>query len=351
MWVVVLAGGRGERLWPASRCNRPKQFIGLLDGPPLIQLTYRRALSLVPLDHQLYVVPERLSSKLRQALPEILEANLLLEPEGKNTALACGIAAQQIALKRPDEELLVLPSDQLITQEEEFKRCVEFGRGLAKEGWLVVFGVPPTRPETGYGYIQLGPELVRSNNYSAHRVERFKEKPSYRLARRYLASGAHLWNSGIFLWRADVFLEALRTHMPELFEPLQHYRPKVGTDKERRARRALYRAAPKTSIDYGVLEHAQNLAVVRATFDWDDLGSWLALERWLPKDLDRNVSFGHTCLMDVKDSIIWSDSGYVAGLGVEGLVVVKANNLVLVAKKERIQGLKQLIERLGPEFT
>lgn len=350
MWVVVLAGGRGERLWPASRRSRPKQFLRLLGAQPLINLTYRRACRLAQLSHQLYIVPEDLSGQLKEALPELREENLLLEPEGKNTALAVGLAAWHISLDRPEEEILVLPSDHLITQEREFKRCVEFGSSLARDGWLVVFGAPPTRPEPGYGYIRIGGEVAQGAGLQAYRVARFKEKPSYSTARRYL-SGSHLWNTGIFLWRADAILAAMERHMPGLFDGLKRYGSSIGTDGEREARQALYRTAPATSIDYGILEHAKNLAVVRANFGWDDLGSWLALERHLPRDLDRNVSFGNTWLMDVKDSIIWSDSGLVAGLGVEGLVVVKVEDVVLIAEKGRVQELKRLLERLGPEFT
>lgn len=350
MWVVVLAGGRGERLWPASRHSRPKQFLNLLGGEPLIELTHRRASSLTRLSRQLYVVPEDLSGPLKQALPELGEENLLLEPEGKNTALAIGLAAWHISLDWPKEEILVLPSDHLITQEEEFKRCVEFGASLAREGWLITFGVPPTRPEPGYGYIQIGGEVAQEAGLHAYRVTRFKEKPSYPTARRYL-SGGHLWNTGIFLWRADALLSAMELHMPGLFDGLKQYAPAIGTDREMEARQALYRTAPSTSIDYGVLEHAKNLAVVQANFGWDDLGSWLALERHLPQDLDRNVIFGDTCLMDVKGSIIWSDSGLVACLGVEGLVVVKVGDVVLVAEKGRVQGMKRFLERLDPEFT
>jgi mannose-1-phosphate guanylyltransferase len=346
LYTVIIAGGRGERFWPKSRRSFPKQFLRLFGKKSLIELTYERIKSFCPLIRQRYVIPSDLVRPLRKAMPGLKKNNVIAEPVGKNTALAIGLAAACIIREDPNAVLVVLSADHLITDTGRFCKGVEFARSLAKEGYLVTFGIPPSRPETGYGYIRAGKELRTKNGMTAFAAEGFTEKPSPERAREYLNLGNYFWNSGMFVWTGKAILEAIDRYLPELGRSLARFQPHIGTRQEQSTLKRLYQKAQSISIDYGVMEQAENIAVVRADFDWDDVGSWVALERHHEKNLDNNTIFGKYLGIDTKDSIIWAENGMVATLGIRDMLVVKAGEVVLVCPKARAQDVKKLIERL-----
>ncbi len=339
--AVILCGGRGERFWPKSRRALPKQFIALFGRNSLTQETSARVLPLCPPKRQLFVAPAEFESVLRGQLGQA--ARLAFEPMGRNTAPAIGLAAEYLRHEDPDATMLVLPADHLIEDQPAFLEAVQMGARLAQDGMLVTFGIRPERPDTGYGYIQLDRRIAGKGRLTAHRVRGFREKPSPARARAYLAAGNYVWNSGMFIWRVDTILAAFREFMPEFYAGLEAFRRTIGTRRERTALARLYRGAESISIDYAVMEKADNVACVRGTFDWDDVGSWLALGRHTRPDHSGNVAIGGFVARGSSNCLVDSDSGIVAALGVKDLVIVRAGDSVLVADRRRLADIKQLL--------
>lgn len=348
VYAVILCGGRGERFWPKSRRARPKQFIELFGRPSLTRDTSERVRRLCPKERQLFVAPEEFASVVRRQVSPA-PGNLLLEPLGRNTAPAIGLAAAHLAQRAPGSTMVVLPADHLIVNRAEFLRCLRRAVQLAANGLLVTFGIVPARIDTGYGYIKLGQPISGGSESepAAFAVDGFREKPDLVTAGRYVDSGEYLWNSGMFVWRTDAILEAMARHATELHDGLLNYARSIGTKSERKSRRRFYDRVESISIDYAVMERAENVAVVRATFDWDDVGSWLAVARHVPPDSSGNVAVGRFWGMDSSNCIIDTDSGLVATLGVTDLVIVRAGDAVLVAHRARLDDLKRLVAQLA----
>jgi mannose-1-phosphate guanylyltransferase len=254
-----------------------------------------------------------------------------------------------VYLKHQDSDatMLVLPADHLIEDRPAFLDAVRMGARLAQDGLLVTFGIRPERPDTGYGYIQLGSRIAGKGRLTAHRVLGFKEKPSPARARAYVAAGDYVWNSGMFIWRVDAILAAFLEFMPELYAELERFGKTIGTRREKHALVRLYRSAPSISIDYAVMEKADNVACVRGAFDWDDVGSWLALARHVKPDRLGNVVNGLLVSVDSSNCVIDSDSGIVAALGVKNLVIVRAGDAVLVADRKHLGKMKRLLAEIA----
>ncbi len=341
LYAVILCGGRGERFWPKSRRSLPKQFITLFGRDSLTQETSERVRPLCPAGRQLFVAPADFETVLRRQLGPA--ARLVFEPVGRNTAPAIGLAAEYLKHEDPDAGMLVLPADHLIEDRAAFLRAVRLGAELADKGLLVTFGIRPERPDAGYGYVQLGDRIAGRARMTARRVQAFKEKPSPARARAYLAAGNFVWNSGMFIWRVDAILAAFHEFMPEFHDQLETFGRAIGTGREKAALEQLYLDAPSISIDYAVMEKADNAACVRGTFDWDDVGSWLALARHIKPDDSGNVANGLLVARGSADCIVDSDSGIVAALGVKDLVIVRAGDAVLVANKKNLKDIKQLL--------
>ncbi len=348
LYSVILCGGRGERFWPKSRRSLPKQFIALFGDESLTALTSRRMTRLSPMARQLFLAPEEFGPLLRRQL-KLKKRNLLFEPYGRNTAPAIGIAAAYLHRLDPDATMAVLPADHLIRRQRDYESSMRLAAQLAQDGTLVTFGIPPTRPETGYGYVQAGAKVGGRGRLLAFRVRAFREKPDSATARRYLKAGNYFWNSGMFVWRADAILEEFRRHLPGFHAGLMRYADAVGTRREAAVLRDVYRDAPSISIDYGIMEKAENIAVVRATFEWDDVGSWLALGRHMHRDRAGNVLCG-SCFTDgVQECIVDVDAGVVALLGVRDLVIVRSGDALLVAHRDRVGDIKGLLKRMAAD--
>jgi mannose-1-phosphate guanylyltransferase len=345
LYAVILCGGRGERFWPKSRRALPKQFISLFSRDSLTRETSARIQPLCPPARQLFVAPSEFGSVLRRQLGPA--ARLVFEPMGRNTAPAIGLAAAYLKHQDRDATMLVLPADHLIEDRPGFQNAVRVGARLAREGLLVTFGIRPDRPDTGYGYVQLGRQIAGKAPVTAHRVQAFKEKPGPARARAYLAAGNYVWNSGMFIWRVDAILAAFRKFMPEFHAQLEEFAAAIGTRREKQALARLYHEAPSISIDYAVMEKADNVACVRGAFDWDDVGSWLALARHIKPDSAGNVANGLLVSKDSSDCVVDSDSGIVATLGVRNLIIVRAGDAVLVADRKYLVKMKQLLAEIA----
>ena len=334
-YAVILAGGKGERFWPLSRSSRPKQLLKILGDKSMLRMTAERLEGFIPAERRIVILTGGIAPAVKL---EIADERMLIEPCGRNTALAVGFAAVEIMKESSDAVMAVLPADHYIGEKELFLRALEVGFEYAEKGSLVTFGVVPSRPETGYGYIELGKEIDRG----VFSVERFREKPNTKEAMEYLRSGRFLWNSGMFVWKASVILEEIKRYLPEMGEYLQAYMDGKMTVEE------LYDRSISISIDYGVMERSKRVVVVKANFSWDDVGSWLSLERIHPRDKDKNVVLGDSALLDTSECVVFSDEGkLVATLGINGLIVVNTGDVVLVADKSRAQDVRALVEFLA----
>lgn len=328
--VVILAGGPGERFWPVSQPDNPKPFLSVF-GEPLLRLTLKRLSGFASRAERLIVVPQTLRSLARRSAPG---ERLLLEPVGRNTAAAIALAALVAERGHGDRLMHIIPADHLIQPAHRFTAALRYGEVLARQGMIVTYGVKPTRPETGYGYIRLGRAIRGKGGVRAFRGSGFIEKPSLRQANVFQKAGTHVWNAGIFTFLASTLKEELARHAPRLLPAVTRY---VTSGKA-----VDFARVPSVSIDYAVMEKTSRLAVVRGDFRWDDVGTWLALERHCPKDRQGNVVAGDCRVLETKDSIVYTDDRPVRVLDVTGLVIVASPHGVLVCSKKRAAGIKEL---------
>jgi mannose-1-phosphate guanylyltransferase len=341
---VVLAGGRGERFWPLSRRRRPKQLLPLLSERSMLADTLARLEGLAAPRDGWVITARDLLGAVREAAPDVPHAHVVGEPAGKNTAPAIALACRWLAPLGEDVVAVVLPSDHRVEPAAAFRAEVAAAARLALERRVIVtFGIPPTRPETGYGYIQVGAALDGAPGF--HAVEAFREKPDASTAASYLGDGRHLWNAGIFVFAPSVMLGELAAHAPDIAArlPLLPERPVEGDDA---ALEGFYGEVPSISIDYAVMERSHRAVVARAGFAWDDLGSWAALATPGSADAAGNVARGPTLLLDSRDVIAFSDGGLLATIGVEGLIVVRTGDVTLVCARDRAQDVRAIVERL-----
>ena len=342
--VVVMAGGSGERLWPLSRRSRPKPLLPVNGRRTLLGATLARARGLAGAERVWLVCTAQNAAELRRAsgLPR---ERVLVEPCGRNTAMAVGYAALAVARRAPDATLLVLPADHVIPDARAFAVAARrAARAAHRAGALVTLGVRPTRPETGYGYIQVGAPAGRGHP-GLHRVRRFAEKPDAARARRYLASGDWLWNAGIFAWRADAILAEIARHDAELGRALAALRraPRLGRAALERA----YRRAPARSIDVAVLERSDRVWTLPIDFHWSDVGSWQALAGELGVDgRASRVVAGEAWLEGAPGNLVWGAERPIVLLGVEGLAVIDAGDALLVARLDRSGDVRRIVARL-----
>jgi len=342
LYVVVLAGGSGERFWPLSTPNHPKQFPPLLEGQSFFQRTAERAASLVGADRVLVATRRELLPIVEQQLPGFPRENCILEPVGRDTAACIGLAALAIEARQPGARMLVTPSDHHIHPPHAFEETIRQGLLLLdRVDGLVTLGIPPTGPETGYGYILAG-EAVPAHP-AARRCQRFTEKPDRVTAERFVADGRYYWNSGIFLWRAATLLREVERRLPEHWRCLAAVRPALGSRAEAAALDEWFPRIPKVSVDVGILEKADEVYMVPATFAWDDVGAWSALGRILPKDESGNAVVGRHTSRDTHGCVVYGTTRPIATVGLRDLVVVETAEGVLVCPKDRAQEVKELV--------
>ncbi len=348
---VILAGGRGERFWPLSRQENPKQLLKLTSDKTMILETVERLDGFIPRERIQVVTGMYLKDKILAAVPGLSDDNLLLEPEGRNTCLAIGWAAAHLKHKDPDAVMVILSSDHLITPTDKLVSLLKAGVDQAsKDKYLITIGVVPTRAETAYGYIELGEKYGNHGGIDFFHVKQFKEKPSPTKAQEYYLDRGHLWNSGMFIWRADAILESIERFVPGIFDCLKVYQKSIGKSDEPQAREKLYRDCSSISIDFAVLENAPNVLTMKGELKWDDVGSWLALERIREHDRHNNVAIGNV-LLDTcyENTVVNSDDGVIVGLGLSDLVIVKAGEIIMVAHKTRVGDIKELLAKIAAD--
>jgi len=346
-YAVILSGGSGERFWPLSTPDRPKQFLSVFGGKSLIRQAVERLDGLVPRERILVVTAASLVKATRQELPELPRSNIVAEPCRRDTAAAvataCGVVER---MGGEDAVAAILTADHLMKDVKAFRQVLsDAARAAAASDDIVTMGVSPDYPATGFGYIQVGAPMPLRTKTVFHRAVRFVEKPDAKTAARYLATGSYVWNAGMFVWKVSTMKSALVAGAPALA-----ILEAAVADKKNRVPavlETLYPQLPRISIDYAVMEKAKNILVSRGAFGWDDVGTWSAADRHLATDARRNVAKGDVALLDVSDSVAITEGPHIAALGVEGLVIVATKDSVLVAAKDRVQDLKKLLAKMS----
>ena len=341
MYSVILAGGSGSRLWPLSRELYPKQLLNIQNKESLLQETYKRIMGYVPAKNIISVTNVKHAPNVRYQLSSLVKNPIIIsEPEGKNTAPAIAISLKYISDKHKnseDELVLVIPSDQKIKNIEKFHAALKEGEKLAKDGYIVTFGVKPSYAETGFGYIKADKKLKHG-----YTVKKFVEKPSVKTAEKYVNDESVFWNSGIFMFKIDVFVSELKKYCPDIYAITE----KFNFNKNESIPYNDFQYMPNISIDYALMEKTKKLAMSELKSDWIDLGSWKSIYDVSKKDIDNNVKIGHVLDIASKDSLMYSSSKLVATIGLEDAVVVETEDAVLACKKDRVQDVKQIFETL-----
>lgn len=347
MKAVIMAGGRGTRFWPLSRRERPKQFLRLTGDKTLLQETVSRLEPIVPQDEVFIACGRQDLEAVKEQLPGLTSDQLIVEPVGRNTAPAIGLAALHLQALFGEEVMAVLPADHLISNQEEFHKVLHRAEGLARQGWLTAFAIHPTFPSTGYGYLERGDRLDSDHESRPFAVRKFVEKPDPEGARRFLESGRHFWNSGMFVWSTETIRSAIQAHQPEIHALLERI-SRNGSSPE--SIETLFPEMPSISIDYGVMEKAQRVAGIPCGLGWSDVGGWQALAELLPKD-DRGISArGQYIEVESRDSLVFSGKGKVTALvGVRDLVIVDTEDALLVCHRDRSEDVKEVVKRLKAE--
>jgi len=345
---VILAGGRGERFWPLSRNFRPKQLLRLISSKTMLEETIDRILPLIPYERLIIVTSEDMVEPILKEIPGLNHDNILAEPMGRDTCLAIGLAAEHIKKHDPDGVMVVLSADHIIKPAEKLMAIISAGSQIAsEEDRIVTIGINPTRPETGYGYIKLRKPYREINGISIYEVDSFTEKPRAVVAQEYYYGRKHLWNSGMFIWSVATILKAIRDCQEEMSRRLDEYAVQIGSGDEIPARRQLYESSNPISIDFAVLENAENVLTIKADIIWDDVGSWNALERYKSKDRENNVVIGSAQVADTYETTVYNDDdGLIVSLGVSDLVIVKTDEIVLVAHKTKVNDVKKVLVEL-----
>lgn len=337
-WLVILAGGRGERFWPLSRMMHPKQFLTLTGNQSMIRNTRDRVRTLIDAEHTWVVTGQDYVEKVRKNLPDVPKSQILGEPLGRNTAPSIAWAAAQIQAIDPEATVLVLPSDHLIKKEKRFRGLVENALdALEKQGGFYTFGIVPTHAETGYGYIQ---REKASSPSGVMGIRKFIEKPPVEQAELMLDEGGYYWNSGMFLFGVNDLLAALHVHLPELYQGVQE----IVADPSRLA--TIFPELPQISIDHGIMEKVHNAYVLEANIGWDDVGTFAALARHLPRNDEQNAARGHAIFVDSQNVTAISEGPVVSFIGVQDLFVVATKDAVLILSPDRSQDVREVVKAL-----
>ena len=343
--ALIMAGGRGERFWPRSRKNLPKQFLSLSDdGKTMIQLTIERIRPLVDLNDIYIATNKDYKSLVIEQLPGIPEENILCEPVGRNTAPCIGLGAIHISKKYDDAIMFVLPSDHLIKYNGMFTTTLADASVVAEQDDnLVTIGITPDYPETGYGYIKFNSANMVGRAYS---VDRFVEKPSLEVAKEYLASEEYLWNSGMFVWKVSSILKNMQTLMPDTYNGLLKIRDSIGASDHEAVVEREFSSFKSESIDYGIMEKANNIYILPGTFGWDDVGSWLAIERIKKSNEYGNVVDGNIITINTKNCVIEGSRKLIATVGLDNMIIVDTEDATLICKKDSSSDIKKVLENL-----
>ncbi|MEJ2207538.1 MAG: mannose-1-phosphate guanylyltransferase [Anaerolineae bacterium] len=349
LYAVIMAGGIGSRLWPRSRVGSPKQFLDLVGPDTMLQDTVGRIEPLIPVEHILVVVGEEHAETVLEQIPDMSRENLVLEPAARGTAPCIGLAALVIRQRDPQAVMAVFPADHRIAAPGRFREAIAAAARVAGDGYLVTLGIAPSEPNTGYGYIQRGEALESEAGFEAYEVRRFTEKPDAKTAHSFVESGEYYWNGGIFIWKVATILDEIEVHLPPLYQELDTISDAWATDRRREVLAQAWQRVPKTTIDYGIMEKAGQVATIPVDIGWDDVGNWANLSDLLEGDEAGNVTRGQgqPLLLDTSDTYVYASAGrLVAAVGLEGMVIVDTPDALLVIPKDRAQDVRDVVQAL-----
>ena len=345
MYAVIMAGGKGTRFWPRSRERRPKQLLNIVGHRSMLQQTIARIGNLLPVEDVLVVAGEVHGEEVRRQLAELPPENILLEPVGRNTAACVGLAALLVQHRDPSGVMVILPADHLITDEDLFLSTLRAAVAMArKEPTLITLGIRPASPETGYGYIEAGGQVDKVQEHDFYKVSSFHEKPDLERAKNYLERGNFFWNSGMFVWQAEAILAAMKSYLPGLHADLHRLKPFLDTDELDREINRIYPDLESISIDYGVMEKADNVLMIPADFGWNDLGSWASMAQIWPKDDQDNAHQGDIMIMESSGNVVFCQEKLCVLLGVDDLIVVDTEEALLVCPVNRAQDIGKILD-------
>lgn len=342
MYAIIMAGGKGERFWPASRTATPKQCLKIFSDKSMIEEAVDRLAPIIPRKNVYISTGNHLYEPIKKVLPDV---HYVLEPMAKNTAACIGLSAIHIMATDPHGVMFIETADHVYKDTPAYLKHIQAAEQAALEGNIVLLGIAPTFPSTGYGYIKQG-EPCTNEGIKTYKVGEFREKPDFATAQRFIQSGDYLWNSGMFIFTCSTILEAMKEHMPKLYAGLMRIRE---ADLDPKVTQEVFADLESISIDYGIMEKVTNTVVVRGEMDWDDVGDWLAMERVGSKDTAGNVIRGEAIALDTTNSVIFSDR-LVATLGVDNLIIVSTPDALLVCRKDRAQDIKQITSLLEKKY-
>lgn len=349
-FAVIIAGGKGERFWPQSREHRPKHLLPIVGDRPMLAQTLERIRPVVSPKNTFVITSAAQENAVREVCAKLPKANIVAEPFGRDTAPAVALAAALVGARDPQGVFAVLPSDHVIPDEEVYLRDLRAAFAAAEaEPVLVTIGIKPTEPETGYGYIHIGKAWKEFGGAKFFRVKQFKEKPPLKTAQRYVASGKYAWNAGMFVWRVPVVEAAFEKHAPAYLAAMEPVRAALAKRKPiDAALKKVYSKIEKMSVDYALLEKAKNVVVLPASFSWDDVGSWSAVQTHCKLDAGGNALRGPALVEEGRGNIVFSESGHLtAVLGADDMIVVHTKDATLVAPKSKAQEIKKLITKIA----
>ena len=347
LYALILSGGAGTRLWPLSRRDKPKQFLPLTGERTLLQDTVDRVVEFIPLERIFAVAPPEHRLLIHEQLPELRTDHVVIEPYPRGNAAAIGLAMAALHAFDPEAVVAVLPSDHVIERRGRFREVLVAATAAAEAGNLVTLGIEPESPDTGFGYIEAGDRLDLRTPLPVHTVKRFIEKPKRDVAEKMIAAGGHYWNAGMFVWRVEEILRAYEKHLPRTAKALDALREAIGSPRYESVLAEVWEETDRTTVDYGIAEKAENVAVVPADIGWQDVGSWARLAEIVSKA--DNWASGDLVAEDAHDNYVWSPDKLVALVGVEGLVVVDTEGALLITTKERSEEVKAIVDRLKRE--
>jgi mannose-1-phosphate guanylyltransferase len=352
--AVILAGGRGTRFWPRSRTRTPKQLLNIVGKDTMLEQTVARLRPIIPADHTWTVTNAEQTAAVKKQLPAAARKRVLTEPIGRNTAAAIALAALHVRhVAKGDALMAVLPADHFIAQPDKYYKIVSAALALAHEpGRMIVLGIPPTRPDTGFGYVERMGDALGSSGFPAFAVRRFTEKPALEVAKEYIASGDFQWNAGMFFWRVSTFLNNLKRFLPKTHEALESLAETIGKKTYERRLRTTYPKLENISVDYAILENATRqegapqVYIIPADVGWSDIGSWAAVYELLTNHSGDNVLAGHGLALDATGNFLYSPTKFVAAIGVRDLIVVETPDALLIVPRDRAQDVAKIVKSL-----